>query len=170
MLEKTDFHKYLYLNCWWTLPAVIFINVFIIYAIYSMNNWKYIGAAIFYKVERRLYHQLQTYFLSVKETKCTGTVTFYVIQFKESIWWSTSPELMLKPMLPCLGQYFTPCLLLKCTSQLKTTNMEQSSKFLLGHCKFCDIFKMSGPRTTAHYSKTSSIMSRIWNRHSAGSW
>ena len=122
MLEKTDFHKYLYLNCWWTLPAVIFINVLIIYAIHFMNNWKYIGAIIFYKLERQLYSQLQTYFLSVKETKCTGTMTFHVIYLKASTWWSSSPELMLKLILPSVEQYFTPCLhvVLRCTGQLKT--------------------------------------------------
>lgn len=108
ILEKTDFHKYLYLNCWWTLPAVIFINVLIIYAIHFMNNWEYIGATIFYKLEGQLCSQLQIYFLSAKETKCTGTGTFYAIYLKASMWWSSSPELMLKRMLPSVEQYFTP--------------------------------------------------------------
>lgn len=110
MLEKTDFHKYLYLNCWWTLPAVIFINVLIIYAIYFMNNWKYRGVTIFYKLERQLYSQLQIYFLSVKETKYTGTMTFYAMYLKARMWWSSSPELRLKLMLPSAEQYFTACL------------------------------------------------------------
>lgn len=79
MLEKTDFHKYLYLNCWWTLPAVIFINVLIIYAIYFMNSWKYIGATTFYKQEREFCSQLQAYFLSARETRCTGAITFHAI-------------------------------------------------------------------------------------------
>lgn len=151
MLEKTDFHKYLYLNCWWTLPAVIFINVLIIYAIHFMNSWKYIGATTFYKQEREFCSQLQMYFLSARET---GAITFHVIfknicVMEQLSWAHTKTDVA----IPRVAFHSRPPGFFKI--YWSTQWIEKwGSKFLYEHFKFWHMLKISCPRTSSLFPIT----------------
>lgn len=95
-----------------------------------MNSWKYIGATTFYKQERQFCSQLQMYFLSARETRCTGAITFHAI-FKnkhvmEQFSWAQAktdaaiPTVVFHPMPP---GFFLDAV-------VNTRNREWGSKFL----------------------------------------